>query len=98
MKTSHTPGLWVIQPFNNRPPTIYQDGKYDVCVISKIAEYYDGSRDTIEEMANAHLIAAAPDMLQQLNHCHNIFKSLMAPSDERLAALSALIAKAQGQP
>lgn len=67
--TRHTPGPWAINA--GEPTLVYRPGRsesedepaiavtYDV----ESAERFEWSRDTDECEANAHLIAAAPDLL-----------------------------------
>ena len=65
-----TKGPWEIDAFNN----IWSEDT-DICKMSLINEHADGYRDksTEEHLANAHLIAAAPDQ----NEClHSVKKTL----------------------
>ena len=88
--TSHTPGPWNTQP-DAVPPghvqiTVYADA--------------DGSRvaTVFQEKANAHLIAAAPDLLAALEYA---LEFLTANDDgeedvvNRIASAKAAIAKAK---
>jgi hypothetical protein len=74
----HTPGPWIVGPlFEIRAP---QTGKV-VCIV---AQALMGSTITFEERAsNAHLIAAAPDLLTALR---------------AIDATHAAIARAEGRP
>ena len=71
METKHTPGPWYLggkpnhkAPLNNNPPRVWAGdhaGIADVCTRRPI-----GSGVSSEEIANGHLIAAAPDLLAAL--------------------------------
>ena len=73
METKHTPGPWYLggkpnhkAPLNNNPPRVWAGdhaGIADVCTRRPIGSAVSG-----EEIANGHLIAAAPDLLAALEH------------------------------
>ncbi len=96
--TSHTPGPW-------------QTGAMSVSVSDKnyanVAVCGGKYRSTAEKIANARLIAAAPDMLAALGGAVVIIETcgwpdaaspaLRAEFDKRRAAIIAAIAKAEGR-
>ena len=62
-----TPGPWhVSRQFANQLPLIYDQNGH--CVASADAYY---KRERPESEANAHLIAAAPDLLEALKNIEN---------------------------
>ena len=65
----HTPGPWPIRKLDKRIIVGEEliEGAYD------IAEVYADDCDPDEAAANAALIAAAPDMLAELETLHQIF-------------------------
>ena len=78
MPHAHTPGTWVVSKFKGRAfgDKLYieaseggfiADLQYDECAT-------DSERELAE--ANARLIAAAPEMLEALQHCVAVFKSM----------------------
>ena len=74
MKTKHTPGPWVMSmgtPYDNRAvildnPTMPKGRRCRVCKAIATVNI-QVLMDEQEGLANAHLIAAAPDMLEVLN-------------------------------
>lgn len=64
-----SPNLWIIAPTNSGvckiEPCDYDDGK--------------GERLTAEDLANARLIAAAPDLLAALEDCNTFLDDLTKP-------------------
>lgn len=90
MKTNTTQGPWKVA--ENTGAHVYIRGKDDESDTQTIAKVWlqDGFIDD-----NAHLIAAAPQMLQALK----IIESCLAPEDNDFAALAvrAAIAKAEGR-
>ncbi len=57
----HTKGPWIVDGLKNRPPALIAT---DVAVICEFTNHPRIKRGDI--VANAHLIAAAPDMLEAL--------------------------------
>ncbi len=55
--SKHTPGPWSIA--NGSPPQVIAPGKCDICAMS-------GAASNESVMADARLIAAAPDLLEAL--------------------------------
>lgn len=74
MGAAHTPGSWVIP--NGSPPIVIAPGKADICVMS-------GAASNESVMADARLIAAAPDMLAALQRAEIAlrFSAEMMPSE-----------------
>lgn len=58
--------------------------------------YVDGPR-TVERMANAHLIAAAPELLEALEECIVAVDNGEFPSFKLYSAARAAIAKSKGE-
>lgn len=97
MKTSkHTPGPWVIG-----------DDHPSVCRISSQGSDQIGAMDIApfglaEAMANARLLAAAPELLEALRSCRDRLAQLpgsavpTTPTYELIACVDAAIARAEG--
>jgi len=65
MKTKHTPGPWLMGDENNASCEVMIGET--VCVLSRDTKYSEQYViDRSEMLANAHLIMAAPDMLNAL--------------------------------
>ena len=63
MNAKHTPGPWYVSGTN--PPIVYaRDGLDIICQCATMSE-----ETRAHEMATAHLIAAAPDLLAALAGC-----------------------------
>lgn len=58
--SKHTPGPWTSYTGTN---SIWAEGKRAVCIVTGARKHEDEERD-----ANANLIAAAPDLLEALEH------------------------------
>jgi len=98
----HTPGPWVIDDTTDDyeisivghpawPCTRYgEKGKWDVCKLEKL----EGS--AAEERANAHLIAASPDLLEALKALMAEWPDTHLPSKDACVRASAAIARATG--
>jgi hypothetical protein len=90
MSTKHTPGPWKIYPeprHVDRFKIVHASTGY--C----IGEAYDVSGSP-ENEANAHVMAAAPDLLEALKEMTETGGWM--PSDERFIRANAAIAKATG--
>ena len=84
-KTKHTPGPWVIKRDRD-----------DICIdtdIKRIVRIYPHYAD---QEANAHLIAAAPEMLEMLKDVFNDRAKKYGASSSRIMKLGNLIKKAEG--
>jgi len=91
MKTKHTPGPWVIErglPFM----VVAQHGG--------MAALLSDRKPTADDMANARLIALAPEMAEALTKCHGEFMAIeflhKIDCSEALADISAILAKLEG--
>lgn len=96
---SHTPGPWTILAEDCR---VYAEDDYPVALASS-------HRESKQRLANAHLIAAAPDLLAMLEEllpelqcrCHLAFTSRGKHDPKTLChhadAVKSAIAKARGQ-
>jgi len=94
--TDHTPGPWVARR-NTREESLLILGP-----TTEIAMVSTDDPPTEEEMANAFLLAAAPDMLQELKRAEVVLANLAEVYDtpmarENLEAIRAAIAKAEGR-
>jgi hypothetical protein len=90
MSTQHTPGPWSV--VEDRVPSsleIFAD-KSAICECWRRA-------DVATEMANARLIAAAPELLDALNAMIDEFEGCYADADPTLINAKAAIAKATGE-
>jgi hypothetical protein len=85
----HTPGEWLIEhEFDDEPTYIIDQNK------NTIAELSPAEHGIEETRANAHLIAAAPELLEQLKACYKLFKIYKPEID--LLAVQQVISKAEG--
>jgi hypothetical protein len=64
MKTNHTPGPWIRSCFGFNVLT--SDSKQSIAAVHAIHPGRSNEKDAAEHLANAMLIAAAPDMLTAL--------------------------------
>lgn len=102
-ETKHTPGPWSV--VYEHPYTYVQErahGNY-LAQISHINDTYefDSPLSSLEEQANARLIAASPDLLKALENIE-IWMSQDGPIDRmgydcELASIRAAVAKAKGE-
>ena len=88
MKTQHTPGPWAI--YVNAPSDVVirkmsKDG-YELCAIARVSSGY----------ANAHLIAAAPELLEALDAALKLIELVMPIDGDVTRKARAAIAKAKG--
>jgi len=89
MKNQHTPGPWAVSPYMN---ITSRNG-----TVAK-TEQMPGN-DEAERKANAHLIAAAPDLLSALREMMSVFQDHEQYDEESAEVVSiarAAIAKAEG--
>ena len=74
----HTPGPWIVHPLYNNgelyqiTPNKNPDLDYPICII----EHIEYDRSDAEQKANAWLIAAAPELLEELKNCIKIIRVL----------------------
>jgi len=105
--SKHTPGPWAVAEV---APEFYGHGKYWVAYVdlgtwpdltATVApciglEGQPINREVVE--ANAHLIAAAPDLLAACEHVRDTIREFLPTvMSEDLTAIEAAIAKAKGQ-
>ena len=92
---NHTPGPWAANRFKHGAPLV-EGGGHEIARVA----YWSGSENASEVDANAHLIAAAPDLLAALHRSKTIFEEISFLEDPRLACregvsiIEAAIAKA----
>lgn len=92
--TQHTPGPWVVNPS--------QLDQIATAAAKQEIAWATGLNDQHETIANARLIAAAPDLLDVLKLCDGNIDSLLASNHplvfgEWLAVVRAAISKATGE-
>lgn len=109
MKTQHTPGpwQWAASTAGTQDDVYHVGAEYephgDICTIAKQDPQQDGGRSRALELANARLIAAAPELLEALEQCLQVACELGAeesryPSDKKAVAIArAALAKAKGE-
>lgn len=97
----HTPGPWDVEFAPDDLPHLRGAwnvaagvGRYRCVVASRNLWPHRGG----ESDANAHLIAAAPDLLAALKWAHQHCTMLYGNGDAMVDAMSAAIARAEGKP
>ena len=105
MTTQHTRGPWVFEPHNGFGrdtgrlgpcPFGYVSTSIPRSPIFALEPIYDNSRKKM--VADARLIAAAPELLEELRFAVNLIdEQLDGDFPESLRAMRAVIAKATGQ-
>lgn len=97
--TTHTKGPWAYRPREDGLPGLAIYPEPDARPVALTAR---NGRDTNEEQANAHLIAAAPDMLAALIRTRTNLAGLSQSDDDIYAAMvrriDAAISKATREP
>jgi hypothetical protein len=89
-ESKHTPGPWHCKTVPIGRIWIQDSTTYAVAHVAKSRK---------ESEANAHLIAAAPELLEACEMARDVISGAAQPDEhEALAILDALIAKAKGQP
>ncbi|UNH30103.1 hypothetical protein [Moellerella wisconsensis] len=88
--------------FKGTPAPWHYNGNHRAAVegstTDMVASVYPMHYENAEEMkANAHLIAAAPELLSELIRLRNIVASYKQDSGDNLDITDAVIAKAPGQ-
>lgn len=104
--SQHTPGPWVVNDEMSRAHHRYEGGTRVVSSAEgdiAICETTRGWEDPGTSPANAHLIAAAPDLYRQLAHLVHLIEPLERdghniPGLATLNAARAALAKAEGKP
>ena len=87
METKHTPGPWVICSDRFSPPTIIATGVFNICEMS-------GAASNEGVMADAKLIAAAPELLEALQMVRDYVVTMKGKGHEYQIAIDAAIKKA----
>lgn len=90
MSTQHTPGPWVMFA-NSLGVGVTAKGSADV---ARCNGFYEPNRKRDEEIANARLIAAAPDLLEALQYVMSAHGEQLTDAFEQAQRA---IAKATGQ-
>lgn len=102
MEIKHTPGPWLLNGFY-----IYRDGATRIAAVSNWC--ISGADAFAETVANARLIAAAPELLEALievtatlawnahGECRAIHDGPIMPSSQAIEVARAAIAKAKGE-
>ena len=85
--TPHTPAPWQVSPYGNITSKSL--------VIAKV-EQMPGNYES-EKQANAHLIAAAPDLLSALERAVSIIEELPYPQNYAAVNFMEIIRKAKGE-
>lgn len=103
-ETKFTKGEWVALPIEDDKEYIRirgaaLGGRYKIANVTDLKLHHDGKgwclRESIESIANAHLIAAAPEMYSELQ---SILSSPYTEIDEEgLNRIEKLLAKARGE-
>mgnify|MGYP003443857007 FL=1 len=94
METKWTPGPWPVKPTGDFKRIVIGDGLVEGPGGYEVAEVYSDDCDRDEAMANAHLIAAAPDLYAAL-----AMAQLWLDVDGRfdMRGINAALAKARGE-
>jgi hypothetical protein len=96
MSEGHTPGPWFAVGYQVE---IESETVADICTTNANLFGQGGLHDDARAMANARLIAAAPDMLEMLEVARDCLEvsNYEGEDDEVLAAIASVIAKAKGE-
>ena len=96
MSARHTPGPWFAVGYQVE---IQSDTVADICTTNATLFGQGGLHDDARAMANARLIAAAPEMLRLLAVARDSLEvsNYGGEEDEVLAAIASVIADAKGQ-
>lgn len=97
LRSPHTPGPWIVNPFSARVDCAALDEWGDplpICELLWPTDY----RSEDETQANARLIAAAPELLEALTRTLDALEKLDAGETKVAKAARAAIAKATGAP
>jgi hypothetical protein len=92
----HTPGPWFAVGYQVE---IESETVADICTTNAHLFGQPGLHDDARAMANARLIAAAPDMLKMLEVACDCLEAsnFEGEDDEVLAAIASVIARAKGE-
>lgn len=99
METKHTPGPWKTPGHDIPIVHVYGAGRFPAIVAYYPALVHAGGAGTTpdERVANARLIAAAPELLAACVLFEDLTRNGLAPGSEDLRQLQNAIAKATGQ-
>lgn len=98
MKAQHTPGPWANIGIGFDTEIIAGVGSVDPLKVVRIATVYDCSLSMEVQEANAHLIAAAPDLLAALELVAGLDEGMLtSPTLAVVKNCRAAIAKAKGE-
>ena len=91
MSAEHTPGPWVVYDDSNNGKT----NRIEIAARGKtVARIYHSVPE--EDLPNARLIAAAPDLLEALQYMVNACPAIDPSGEDAHARAQAIIAKATG--
>jgi hypothetical protein len=96
MSAKHTPGPWIAVGYQVE---IESETVADICTTNAHLFGQPGLHNDARAMANARLIAAAPDMLKMLEVARDSLEvsNYEGEEDEVLAAIASVIARAKGE-
>lgn len=94
VERAHTPGPWLISSITET--AVENASGRGICSTGGYQQNFDTERVYRENIANARLIAAAPDMFEALCLAHDYLAANGWEGDERMRPILAAIAKAQG--
>lgn len=94
--SKHTKGPWIVDDRD-----IVDDEGYTIAVAKRVTDHFSDNLDEVDSIAteaNARLIAAAPEMLEQLKYCTEVLKNWMPEKAKTLTEeCERLINKAEGK-
>lgn len=95
MTAKHTPGPWHTGAEDIAPCIVYGTNGFAICN----AVIHHGKHSESESIANARLIAAAPELLEACHKARALLAGSIPEEDQRIVedSLRAAIAKATGQ-
>jgi hypothetical protein len=96
MSAKHTPGPWIAVGYQVE---IASETVADICTTNAHLFGQPGLHDDARAMANARLIAAAPEMLEMLEVARDSLEvsNYEGEEDDVLAAIASVIARAKGE-
>jgi len=101
--TDFTPGPWEVNPFNAQVDAMPVEPKHSIAPVCQLL-WPTQERSEAETEANAHLIAAAPDMYEALSEAKEWIENSVPPiwgegskKGMLLAKIASALAKAEGR-
>jgi hypothetical protein len=95
MENKFTPGEWIARIDGNFIDVVVNnDSSFGICNIGSHTQLHDADYNIDEAIANANLIAAAPDMLNALQKAFEWAKHMINESHPDYAEITAAILKA----